>query len=211
MNTWSHCGTVVEYRIRDPEVPSSNSQAGSSQAHWEQYHYQSLCTRDKYFQLSEVKSRSSCGTVVECWTRDPEVPSSNPGTGFSQVQSEQYHHKFLYTRFKYLKLTELKTTNYHGTVVVCRIRYLEVPSSNPSMGKRKVPTGPMTTISTPIPVSHSYIPEIVRGENQKWPLQSGRVQVRDSEVLHSSTSVDKRKILPGPIRVIPPPIPLHQS
>ena len=176
MNTWGHHGTVVDCRIRDPEVPSSNPKAGSSQAHWEQYDYQSLCTRDKYLQLSEEKTRCSCGTVVECWTRDPVVHSSNPGTEFPQVQSEQYHHKFFCTRIKYLKLTELKTTNHHGTVVVCRIRYPEVPSSNPSMGKRKILTGPIRTISTPITLSHSYIPQIVRGENQKLSLQSGRVQ-----------------------------------
>ena len=28
--------------------------------------------------LSEVKTRSCHGTVVECRTRDPEVPGSNP-------------------------------------------------------------------------------------------------------------------------------------
>ena len=147
-----------------------------------------------------MKTRSCCGTVVECWTRDPEVPSSNPGTGFSQVQSEQYHHKFLCTRFKYLKLTELKITNHHGTVVVCMIRYPEVPSSNPSMDKRKILTGPIRTISTPFTLSHSYIPEIVRGENQKLSLQSGRVQDLRSRGPQFKCQCGQRKIFHSSIQ-----------
>ena len=49
-----------------------------SQVQSEQYHHQSLCTRVKYLKLSEVKTRSCRGTVVECRTRDPEVLGSNP-------------------------------------------------------------------------------------------------------------------------------------
>ena len=49
-----------------------------SQVQSEQYHQQSLCTRVKYLKLSEVKTRSCHGTVVECRTRDPEVLGSNP-------------------------------------------------------------------------------------------------------------------------------------
>ena len=49
-----------------------------SQVQSEQYHHQSLCTRVKYLKLSEVKNRSCHCTVVECRTRDPEVPGSNP-------------------------------------------------------------------------------------------------------------------------------------
>ena len=49
--------------------------------------------------------------MVECRTRDPEVPGSNPGVAkkenLSQVQSEQYHHQSLCTRVKYLKLSEV--------------------------------------------------------------------------------------------------------
>ena len=48
--------------------------------------------------------------VVECRTRDPEVPGSNPGVAkkenLLQVQSEQYHHQSFCTRVKYLKLSE---------------------------------------------------------------------------------------------------------
>ena len=107
----------------------------------EEYHHQSLCTRVKYLKLSEVKTRSLHGTVEDCRTRDPEVPSSNPSVGeqkISQVQSEEYHHSSLCSRVKYLKLSEVKTRGHHGTVVECRTRDPEVPSSNPSVGEQKI-------------------------------------------------------------------------
>ena len=108
----------------------------------EQYHHQSLCTRVKYLKLSEVKTRSPRGAVVECWTREPEVPGSNTGVAkekenLSQVQSEQYHHQSLCTRVKYLKLSEVKTRSCCGAVVECRTRYPGVPGSNPSVAKKK--------------------------------------------------------------------------
>ena len=59
--------------------------------------------------------------MVECRTKDPEVPSSNfwyvQKENLSQVQSEHYHHQSLCTRVKYLKLSEVKTRNCCGTVV----------------------------------------------------------------------------------------------
>ena len=79
--------------------------------------------------------------MVECRTRDPEVPGSNPGVGkkkISQVQSEQCHHQSLCTRVKYLKLSEVKTRSCHGTVVECRTRDPEVPGSNPGVCKKKI-------------------------------------------------------------------------
>ena len=80
-------------------------------------------------------------TVVECRTRDPEVPGFKPQCGqkedLSQVQSEQYHHQSLCTRVKYLKLSEVKTRSRHGTVVKCRTRDPEV-GSNPSVAKKKI-------------------------------------------------------------------------
>ena len=178
---------MVECSTRYPEVPGSNPGV-QTQAQSEQYHYQSLCTRVKYLKLSEVKTRSHCGsviecrtrdpgilgsncdvakkkishrsnqnntttnpsapelntwncqevntrshhsTVVECRTRDPEMPGSKPWFGkkenLSQVQSEQYHHQSLCTRVKYLKLSEVKTRSHCGTVIECRTRDLEVP------------------------------------------------------------------------------------
>ena len=152
----------------DPEVPGSNSSVAQkkenlSQVQSEQYHHQSLCTRVKYLKLSEVKTRSCCGAVVECRTRDPEVPGSNPSVAqkkkenLSQVQSEQYHHQSLCTRVKYLKSSEVKTRSCSGTVVECRTRDPEVPGSNPSVAKkkRKSLTGPIRTIPPPIPLHQS--------------------------------------------------------
>ena len=82
VKTRSHCGTVVEQRTRYPEVLGSNPLCGQkenlSQVQSEQYHHQSLCTRVKYLKLSEVKTRSHHGTVVEWRTRDPENLDSNP-------------------------------------------------------------------------------------------------------------------------------------
>ena len=120
---------------RDPEVPGSNLSVAkrkiSRRSKEEQCHYQSLCTRVKYLKLSEVKTRSHHGAVVECRTRDPEVPVSNPGVAkkenLSQVQSEQYHLQSLCTRVKYQKLSEVKTRSRYGAVVECRTRDPEVP------------------------------------------------------------------------------------
>ena len=80
--------------------------------------------------------------MVECRTRDPEVPGSNPSCGqkenLSQVQSEQYHHQSLCTRVKYLKLSEVKIRSCDGTVVECKTRDLKVPGSNPGVAKKKI-------------------------------------------------------------------------
>ena len=164
VKTRSRHGTVVECRTRDPEVPGSNSSVAQkkkenlSQVQSEQYHHQSLCTRVKYLKLSEVKTRSCRGAVVECRTRDPEVPGSNPSVAqkkkenLSQVQSEQYHHQSLCTRVKYLKLSEVKTRSRHGTVVECRTRDPEVPGSNTGVAKEKENlTGPTQNNTTTNP------------------------------------------------------------
>ena len=89
VKTRSEHGAVVECRTRDPEVPGSIPWCGQkenlSQIQSEQYHHQSLCTRVKYLKLSEVKTRSHHGAVVECRTRDPEVPGSNPGVAKKKI------------------------------------------------------------------------------------------------------------------------------
>ena len=66
---------MIECRTRDPEVLGSNPSVVkmkiSHRSNQNKYHHQSLCTRVKYLKLSEVKTRSRHGTVVECKTRDP--------------------------------------------------------------------------------------------------------------------------------------------
>ena len=92
VKTRSRRGAVVECRTRDPEVLGSKpgvakKKENLSQVQSEQYHHQSLCTRVKYLKLSEVKTRSHRGTVVECRTRDPEVPGSNPSVAKKKRKS----------------------------------------------------------------------------------------------------------------------------
>ena len=80
--------------------------------------------------------------MVECRTRDPEVRSSNLGVAKKKISHRSnhniYHHQSLCTRVKYLKLSKVKTKSHHGTVVECRTRDPEVPSSNPGVAKKKI-------------------------------------------------------------------------
>ena len=134
---------MQDWRSRGPQFkPWCGQKENLSQVQSEQYHHQSLCTRVKYLKLSQVRTRCRNGAVVQCRTRDPQVPSSNPGVAkkknLSQVQSEQYHHQSLCTRLKYLKLSEVKTKSHCGPVVECRTRDPQVPSSNPGVAKKKI-------------------------------------------------------------------------
>ena len=157
VKTRSCCGTVVECRTRDPRFkPQCVQKENLSQVQSEQYHHQSLCTRVKYLKLSEGKSRSRHGTVVECRTRDPRFkPQCVQKENLSQVQSEQYHHQSLCTRVKYLKLSEVKTRSCRGTVVECRTRDPEVPGSNPSVAKKKICQRSNQNNTPPIPLYQS--------------------------------------------------------
>ena len=88
-NQKSPVSPVVECRTRDPEVPSSNPGVGkkkiSHRSNQNNTTTNLSCTRVQYLKLSEVKTRSHCGTVVEFRTRDPEVPSSNPGVDKKKI------------------------------------------------------------------------------------------------------------------------------
>ena len=89
VKTRSCCHTVVECRDKRSRGPGFKPWCGHkenlSQVQSEQYHHQSLCTRVKYLKLSEVKTRSHCGTVVECRTRDPEVLGSKLGVAKKKI------------------------------------------------------------------------------------------------------------------------------
>ena len=154
--------------------------------------------------------------MVECRTRDQEVPISNPGVGkkknLSQVQSEQYHHQSLCTRLQYLKLSEVKTRYTHVTVVVCRTRDPEVPSSNPGVSKMNISHRSNQNNTT----SNISAPEFNAWNCQRWkpevtlsPWKSAGLEIQRSPV--QTLEWAKRKSLIGPIRTIPPPIPLHQT
>ena len=150
--------------VQSPVWPKVNL----SQDQSEQYHHQSLCTRVKYLKLSELKTRSDCGTVVECRTRDPEGLGSNCAVAkkdnLAQDQSEQYHHQSLCTRVKYLNLSEVKTRSCHGTVVECRTRYPEVLGSNPSVAKKKISQQSNQNNTTTNP----YEPQLNTWNCQRW-------------------------------------------
>ena len=79
-------GRVQDKRSRGPRFkPQCGQKENLSQVQSEQYHHQSLCTRDKYLKLSEVKTRSCHGTVVEYRTRDPEFLGSNPSVAKKKI------------------------------------------------------------------------------------------------------------------------------
>ena len=80
---------MVECRTRDLEVPGSNPSVAKKKichrSNQNNTTYQSLSTRVKYLKLSKVKTRSPCGTVVECRTRDLEVLGSNPSVAKKKI------------------------------------------------------------------------------------------------------------------------------
>ena len=195
-----HSGRVQDQRSKGPRFKSWCGQKENlSQVLSEQYHHQSLCTSVKYLKLSEVKTRSHCGTVVECRTRDPEVLGSNPSCGqkenLSQVQSEQYHHQSLCTRVKYLKLSEVKSRSCHGTVLECRTRDPEVPGSNPSVAKKKIShrsNQNNTTTNPSAPDLNTSNCSYVKTKSHHGTVVECRT--REPEVQGSNPSVAKKKI-----------------
>ena len=76
MVQWYSAG--LEIHRSQVQTPMWPKKKNLSQVQSEQYHHQSLCTRVKYLKLSEVKTRSCNGAVVQCRTRDPQVPGSTP-------------------------------------------------------------------------------------------------------------------------------------
>ena len=182
--------------------------------------------------------KSPCHPVVECRTRDPEVPSSNPGVGKKKISHRSNQNnttsnpsvapecrtKYLQTLVwgkrklsevskQYKPILEVKTRNHWGTVVECRTRDPEVPSSNPGVGKNKNSHRSNQNNTTTNPSAPNFNTKIFRGKNQKSPCDTVvECRTRDPEVPSSNPGVwAKRKSLTGPIRTIPPPIPLHQS
>ena len=144
METRSDHARVIECRTRDPKVPSliaMHAKRYLSQVQSQHYHHQSLCTRVQYMKLSEMETRSHHATVIECRTRDPNVPSLiavHAKRYLSQVQSEQYHHQSLCIRDEYLKLPKVKPNSHCGAVVECRTRDPEVSITNPNGAKKKI-------------------------------------------------------------------------
>ena len=88
--------------------------------------------------------------MVECRTRNPEVPSSNPGGDIRKILRG-----LLRTVPPFLKLSDVKTRSCNDTVVKSRTRDPEFPRSNSGAGKRTILTGPIRTVPAPIPLSYS--------------------------------------------------------
>ena len=146
--------------------------------------------------------------MVECRTRHPEVPTSNPSSGqkenLSQVQSEQSHHQSLCTRVEYLiLLSEVKTGSCHGAVVECRTRDPEIPGSKPAVGKKKICQRSNQNNTTINPSA----PELNTWNCQRWkPEVPGMVQCWSAGLeIHRSPVQTlvwaKRKSLTAPIRI----------
>ena len=171
---------MVECRTRDAKGLGSNPQCGQkeylSQVQSEQYHHQSLCTRVKYLKLSVVKTRSCRGAVVECRTWDPEVPSSNPSVAKKKISHCSNQNNTTTnppcTRVKYLKLSEVKTRSRHCTMVECRTRDPEVPSSNPGVAQKNISYSSNQNNTTTNP----FAPELNTWNCQRWKAEVTLVQ-----------------------------------
>ena len=79
-----------ECRTRDPGGPSSNPGTGKNRISLtgpiqNNATTDALCTRVEYLKLSEVKTRSHLGTLIESRTRDPEFPRLNHSTGKKKI------------------------------------------------------------------------------------------------------------------------------
>ena len=130
----------------------------------------------------------------------------------SQVQSEQYHHQSLCTRVKYQKLSEVKIRSCHATVVEWRSTDPEVSNLNPGVAKKKISHRSNQNITTTDPPA-SRVKYLKLSEVN---TRSGCGAVEECRTGNPEVPVQtlvwpKTKSLTGPIRTIPPPIPLHQS
>ena len=175
---------MVECRTQDPQVPSSYHGVAkkkiSHRSNQNNTTTNPFCARVKYLKLSEVKTRSHCGTVVEYRTRDPEVPGLNPSVAKKKI-SHRSNQNYTTTNPSAPELNTWHCQRWKPEVTMeqCYSAGVQIHRSlvqTPAWPKRKSLTGPIRTIPPPIPLHQSKIPQIVRGENQKSPWCSGRVQ-----------------------------------
>ena len=155
--------------------------------------------------------------MVECRTSDPEVPSSKPAVGKKKIcqRSNQYI-TTTNSSAPELNLPEIDRREKPEVTAVqwleCRTRDPAVPSSNPSVGKKKIchRSNQNNTTINPSP------PELITWYCQRWKPKVGMLQWwspgLDIQRFPGQTlERAKRKSLTGPIRTIPPPISLHES
>ena len=219
MKTRSCCGTVVECRTRDPEVPSSNPGVGKMKiSHRSNQNNTTTNPSAPELNTCNYQRWKPEVTVAHCRvqgyrSRGPQFkPWCGKKENLSQVQSEQYHHQSLCTRLHYVELSQVKIRSHHVTVVECSTRDPEVPSSNPGVDKKKIFHGSNQNNTTTNPsalgvktwIYQRWKPE---GAVEQW--ESAGLEIQRSPV--QTLVWAKRKSLTGPIRTLPPPIPLHQS
>ena len=126
-----------------------------------------------------MKTRSHCGTFIECSIWNPQVPNSCPIRGKKKIshRSNQTILPPIPLHQSYIpEITKVKTTNHCGTFIECRIWDSEIPSSSPIRGKKKISHRSNQTIPPPIPLHQNKISEIVRGGNQMSLWHSAWVQ-----------------------------------
>ena len=117
VKTRSHCGTVVECRKRDPGAPSSipNEAKGNSPRSIQNNTSTNHSAKEyEYLTLSRLKTRSNCGTVVECRARDPDVPSWKLGGSKRISHRSKQNNTTRVARGKYLSFTEVKIRSNRG-------------------------------------------------------------------------------------------------
>ena len=153
--------------------------------------------------------------MVECRTRDPDVPSSNPSVGKKKI-CQRSNQNNTTTNPSAPELNswnwQMWKQNHCCAIVECRTRDPDVPSSNPSVGKKKIchRSNQNNTTINPSP------PELITWYCQRWKPKVGMLQWwspgLDIQRFPGQTlERAKRKSLTGPIRTIPQSIHLHQS
>ena len=194
---------MVECRTRDAKVLGSNPSVAKKKISHRSNQNNTTTNPSapelKYLKLSEVKTRSRRGAVVECRTWDPEVPSSNPSVAKKKISHCSNQNNTTTnppcTRVKYLKLSEVKTRSRHCTMVECRTRDPEVPSSNPGVAQKNISYSSNQNNTTTNP----FAPELkyLKLSEVKSRSHSGVVvecRSRDPKVPNSNPSVAKKKI-----------------
>ena len=141
------------------------------------------------------KSSSHSGRVQDLESSNPQFKyCSGQKENLSHIQSWQYHPQYPCSRVKYLKLSEVKTWHHCGIVLESRTWDLEVPSSNLSVGKKKIPHRSNQNNTTTNPTA----PELNISNYQRWKQEiTGRVvecRTWDPEVPSWNLSVGKKKI-----------------
>ena len=212
-------GAVVECRTRDPEVPGSNPGVGkkkiSHRSNQNNTTTNSSAPEINTWNCQRWKPEVHCGAVLECRTRDPEVPSSNPGVGKKKI-SHRCNQNNTTTNSS---APELNTWNYQRwkpevTVAQCYSAGLEIQRSlvqTLSVGEKNMShRSNQNNITT-----NSSAPELNTWKYQRWKPEITVAQCYSAGLDIQRSPVQtpvwvKRTCLTGPIRTIPPPILLHQ-